>query len=92
MQKADVDGQRRQAIATGLSAGDQLQLCRFYEAKIQDYCKYFKFPFRVQATAIVYFKRFYLSRSVLDWNPKEIMYALCVCVCGCAHTRHLPFM
>nr|AAU93531.1 cyclin H-1 [Zea mays] len=53
----------------------------FYEQKIQEVCAAFKFPHKIQATAIIYFKRFYLQWSVMEHQPKHIMltcvYASC---------------
>ncbi|KAL8099830.1 cyclin-H1-1 [Apium graveolens] len=45
----------------------------FYEFKIQDVCDAFKFPRKIQATALIYFKRFYLQWSVMEHHPKDIM-------------------
>nr|XP_010918004.1 cyclin-H1-1 isoform X2 [Elaeis guineensis] len=61
---------------------DEEQLMRvFYEQKIQEVCAAFKFPHKIQATAIMYFKRFYLQWSVMEHHPKHIMltcvYASC---------------
>ncbi|EHA8587605.1 Cyclin-H1-1 [Cocos nucifera] len=61
---------------------DEEQLMRvFYEQKIQEVCAAFKFPHKIQATAIIYFKRFYLQWSVMEHHPKHIMltcvYASC---------------
>ncbi|KAD5317655.1 hypothetical protein E3N88_17601 [Mikania micrantha] len=53
---------------------DEEQLLRaFYEFKIQDVCDAFKFPRKIQATALIYFKRFYLQWSVMEHHPKDIM-------------------
>ncbi|KAM7481850.1 hypothetical protein LguiB_006433 [Lonicera macranthoides] len=53
---------------------DEEKLLRaFYEFKIQDVCDAFKFPRKIQATALIYFKRFYLQWSVMEHHPKEIM-------------------
>ncbi|XP_010271136.1 PREDICTED: cyclin-H1-1 isoform X2 [Nelumbo nucifera] len=53
----------------------------FYEHKIQEVCGAFGFPHKIQATAILYFKRFYLQWSVMEHHPKHIMltciYASC---------------
>ncbi|KAK9146878.1 hypothetical protein Sjap_006781 [Stephania japonica] len=53
----------------------------FYEQKIQEVCGAFGFPHKIQATAIIYFKRFYLQWSVMEHHPKNIMltcvYASC---------------
>nr|CDI66493.1 Cyclin-H1-1 [Saccharum hybrid cultivar R570]CDI66498.1 Cyclin-H1-1 [Saccharum hybrid cultivar R570]CDI66571.1 Cyclin-H1-1 [Saccharum hybrid cultivar R570] len=61
---------------------EEEQLTRvFYEQKIQEVCAAFKFPHKIQATAIIYFKRFYLQWSVMEHHPKHIMltcvYASC---------------
>uniref|UniRef100_A0A1D1YBE9 Cyclin-H1-1 n=1 Tax=Anthurium amnicola TaxID=1678845 RepID=A0A1D1YBE9_9ARAE len=61
---------------------EEEQLMRmFYEHKIQEVCAAFKFPHKIQATAIIYFKRFYLQWSVMEHHPKHIMltciYASC---------------
>ncbi|CAH9105402.1 unnamed protein product [Cuscuta epithymum] len=53
---------------------EEEQLLRaFYEFKIQDVCDAFKFPCKIQATALIYFKRFYLQWSVMEHHPKNIM-------------------
>ncbi|KAG2546042.1 cyclin-H1-1-like isoform X1 [Panicum virgatum] len=53
---------------------EEEQLARvFYEQKIQEVCAAFKFPHKIQATAIIYFKRFYLQWSVMEHHPKHIM-------------------
>lgn len=64
-----------------LKVEDEQLLRAFYEFKIQDLCDAFKFPRKIQATALIYFKRFYLQWSVMDHHPKDIMltsvYAAC---------------
>mmetsp|Transcript_19185 Transcript_19185/g.31403 ORF Transcript_19185/g.31403 Transcript_19185/m.31403 type:complete len:356 (-) Transcript_19185:180-1247(-) len=57
----------------GLSEVETLALLKFHELKIREVCSVFKFPDIVHATAIVYFKRFYLSRSIIDYHPKQVM-------------------
>ncbi|XP_073224113.1 cyclin-H1-1 isoform X2 [Cicer arietinum] len=53
----------------------------FYENKLQEVCKNFHFPHKIQATALIFFKRFYLQWSVMEHQPKNIMltciYAAC---------------
>ncbi|KAK1691736.1 hypothetical protein QYE76_008433 [Lolium multiflorum] len=56
-----------------LSCEEEQMMRRFYEQKIQEVCKAFKFPHKIQATAIIYFKRFYLQWSVMEHHPKHIM-------------------
>ncbi|KAF8674259.1 hypothetical protein HU200_048080 [Digitaria exilis] len=53
---------------------EEEQLTRvFYEQKIQEVCGAFKFPHKIQATAIIFFKRFFLQWSVMEHHPKHIM-------------------
>ncbi|XP_058760584.1 cyclin-H1-1-like [Vicia villosa] len=53
----------------------------FYEIKLQEVCNNFHFPHKIQATALIFFKRFYLQWSVMEHQPKNIMltciYAAC---------------
>ncbi|XP_062004473.1 cyclin-H1-1 isoform X1 [Rosa rugosa] len=61
---------------------EEEQLMRvFYETKLQEVCNNFHFPHKVQATALIYFKRFYLRWSVMQHEPKNIIltciYAAC---------------
>ncbi|OMO68793.1 hypothetical protein CCACVL1_19830 [Corchorus capsularis] len=53
----------------------------FYENKLREVCSAFYFPNKIQATALIYFKRFYLQWSVMEHHPKNIMltcvYAAC---------------
>ncbi|XP_043700484.1 cyclin-H1-1-like [Telopea speciosissima] len=61
---------------------EEEQLIRvFYEHKIQEACGAFGFPYKIQATTIIYFKRFYLQWSFMEHHLKHIMltciYASC---------------
>ncbi|WOK93048.1 hypothetical protein Cni_G01741 [Canna indica] len=64
-----------------LNCEEEQHMRIFYEQKIQEVCQAFKFPHKIQATAIIYFKRFYLQWSVMEHHPKHIMltciYASC---------------
>jgi len=56
-----------------MTADDQKTLALFYETKFFDYCRVFKFNINVLATSIVYFKRFYLYCSMMQYAPKNIL-------------------
>ncbi|CAL1407392.1 unnamed protein product [Linum trigynum] len=45
----------------------------YYEFKLREVCGAFYFPHKIQATALTYFKRFYLQWSVMEHDPKHIM-------------------
>ncbi|XP_074579458.1 cyclin-H1-1 [Curcuma longa] len=69
------------SIPKPLNCEEEQHMRIFYEQKIQEVCQAFKFPHKIQATAIIYFKRFYLQWSVMEHHPKHIMltciYASC---------------
>ena len=50
-------------------------ILKFFERKLFDFCIKFRphMPKNVIGTALQYFKRFYLSNSVMDYHPKEIL-------------------
>jgi len=56
-----------------ITADDQKKLALFYETKFFDYCRVFKFNINVLATSIIYFKRFYLYCSMMQYAPKNIL-------------------
>ncbi|KAF7993404.1 hypothetical protein HCN44_007907 [Aphidius gifuensis] len=64
--------QREQFFLTNL---EERTLLRFYELQLRDFCKRFMpvMPKATIATALHYFKRFYLRNSVMDYHPKEIL-------------------
>ncbi|KAL3139883.1 hypothetical protein ABBQ38_004177 [Trebouxia sp. C0009 RCD-2024] len=49
------------------------RLCKYYQGKMQQVCKALTFPDKVAAAALLFFKRFYLTFSSLDHDPKNIM-------------------
>lgn len=58
-----------------LSHTQERTLLRFYELQLRDFCRRFtpSMPRATVATALHYFKRFYLRNSVMDYHPKEIL-------------------
>ncbi|PIN03471.1 Cdk activating kinase (CAK)/RNA polymerase II transcription initiation [Handroanthus impetiginosus] len=75
------DNAEKHSRPKALKIEEEQLLRAFYEFKIQDVCDAFKFPRKIQATALIYFKRFYLQWSVMEHHPKNIMltciYAAC---------------
>lgn len=63
------------------SVDEESALRRHHEQRILRFTSRLSIPDKVAATAITYFKRFFLGRSVLDYNPSLIalsaMYAAC---------------
>ncbi|KAI4388844.1 hypothetical protein MLD38_001138 [Melastoma candidum] len=56
-----------------LSIEEERYLRIFYENKLREVCGAFYFPHKIQATALIYFKRFYLQWSVMEHHPKDII-------------------
>ena len=56
-----------------LTADEELLLVRHYLTKVVQLCGHFRFPEEVEATATTYIKRFYLTNTVMDWHPKNVM-------------------
>ncbi|KAJ8006116.1 hypothetical protein DPEC_G00124910 [Dallia pectoralis] len=75
---------RNRVIASGkisvsdslcLDAGEEDVLFRHYEKRLLDFCNAFKptMPKSVVGTAIMYFRRFYLNNSLMEYHPRTIM-------------------
>ncbi|KAJ3191772.1 hypothetical protein HK101_007426 [Irineochytrium annulatum] len=77
--------------ASFINAEEQLTLCKFYETKISDYCRVFKFDTdgTVQSTAITFFKRFYLANTIMDYDPKLILLT-CLFLAAKVENAHIP--
>jgi cyclin H len=58
-----------------LTSDEANTVLRFYEEKLLKFCAEFKppMPKGVQGTSIQYFKRFYITNSVMDFHPKEVL-------------------
>lgn len=69
----DFAGEKKSALPEPLTVDEELLLQRFYQQKIQQVCAAFSFPHKIQAAAILYFKRFFLNWSVMEHDPKQIM-------------------
>ncbi|KAH7101762.1 cyclin-like protein [Auriculariales sp. MPI-PUGE-AT-0066] len=52
---------------------EELALVRFYAAKIGQICSVFRFGEEVEATGVVYLKRFYMKHTVMTHHPKNVM-------------------
>lgn len=76
--KGNVD---RHSLPKPLNCEEEQLMRVFYEQKIQEVCGAFRFPHKIQATAIIYFKRFYLQWSVMEHQPKHIMLTCIYCSC-----------
>ncbi|XP_040841949.1 cyclin-H isoform X3 [Ochotona curzoniae] len=58
-----------------LEPPEEMTLCKYYEKRLLEFCSVFKpaMPRSVVGTACMYFKRFYLNNSVMEYHPRTIM-------------------
>ncbi len=64
---------RRRRAATPLTVDEEDLLKRHHVLKIQEICTKLKYPDIVMATAIAFFKRFYLANGIAQYTPTYIM-------------------
>jgi cyclin H len=57
-----------------LTLEEENELVIFYASKIGEICRMFNMPSQVKASAVSYFRKFYLVYSVMDYHPKNILY------------------
>ncbi|XP_036267146.1 cyclin-H isoform X2 [Pipistrellus kuhlii] len=66
-----------------LEPHEELTLCKYYEKRLLEFCSVFKpaMPRSVVGTACMYFKRFYLNNSVMEYHPRIIMLTCAFLAC-----------
>ncbi|XP_008936766.1 PREDICTED: cyclin-H, partial [Merops nubicus] len=66
-----------------LVPSEELAICKYYEKRLLDFCGAFKpaMPRSVVGTACMYFKRFYLNNSVMEYHPRIIMLTCAFLAC-----------
>ncbi|NXM30968.1 CCNH protein, partial [Oxyruncus cristatus] len=72
-----------QGEAVLLEPLEELAICKYYEKRLLDFCAVFKpaMPRSVVGTACMYFKRFYLNNSVMEYHPRIIMLTCAFLAC-----------
>ncbi|RKO98961.1 hypothetical protein CXG81DRAFT_28246 [Caulochytrium protostelioides] len=56
-----------------ITAEEQTVLCRYFEIMIGQFRHILKFDVTLQATAVAFFRRFYLFHSVMEYDPKTVV-------------------
>lgn len=59
-----------------LTLDEETRFLHFYCKSILDTGKFFNMPTQVKATAISFFKKFFLVNSVMEFHPKHILYTV----------------
>ncbi|CUM65992.1 uncharacterized protein PRCAT00003646001 [Priceomyces carsonii] len=57
-----------------VSYDEEVRYLSFYSKNIIPTANFFKMPTQVKASAVSFFKKFYLVNSVMEYHPKNIMY------------------
>ncbi|GEQ71670.1 hypothetical protein JCM33374_g5356 [Metschnikowia sp. JCM 33374] len=57
-----------------ISFEEEQKYLQFFGSQIVQICSHFKMPTQVKATAISFFRRFYLVNSVMEYRPRNILY------------------
>ncbi|NXD10572.1 CCNH protein, partial [Nothocercus nigrocapillus] len=80
---AAAGGKVQQADTFLLEPHEELAICKYYEKRLLDFCAVFKpsMPRSVVGTACMYFKRFYLNNSVMEYHPRIIMLTCAFLAC-----------
>ncbi|NXS42684.1 CCNH protein, partial [Balaeniceps rex] len=81
--KAVASGKVQQTDPVLLEPHEELAICKYYEKRLLDFCAVFKpaMPRSVVGTACMYFKRFYLNNSVMEYHPRIIMLTCAFLAC-----------
>ncbi|KAM9263085.1 cyclin-H isoform 1-T1 [Morus bassanus] len=81
--KAAASGKVQQGDPVFLEPQEELAICKYYEKRLLDFCTVFKpaMPRSVVGTACMYFKRFYLNNSVMEYHPRIIMLTCAFLAC-----------
>ncbi|KAH3902554.1 related to Cyclin CCL1 [Saccharomycodes ludwigii] len=67
--------------AIPVNAAEELQLITLYAQKIQLFGNKLRLPTEVVATAVCFFKKFYLETSVMEIHPKEMFFTCLFFAC-----------
>lgn len=59
-----------------ISAQEEQAFLRFICLQIIQICAHFNMPTQVKATAMAFFRRFYLIHSVMEYRPKNVAYTI----------------
>ncbi|CCF60561.1 hypothetical protein KAFR_0K02070 [Kazachstania africana CBS 2517] len=67
--------------AIPLTMEEELKLVNFYTQKVKVISQHLNLPTEVTATAIVFFKKFFIENSVMEFDPKELVHTTIFLAC-----------
>lgn len=59
-----------------ITLDEELQYLRFFCLQIVQICTHFNMPTQVKATAVSFFKKFYLVHSAMEHRPRNVLYTI----------------
>lgn len=68
---ADIEAIGERAVPVTME--EELKFINFYAKKVQSFCQSLNLPTEVCATAISFFRRFFLTHSAMEIHPKHIL-------------------
>lgn len=69
------DGElKKESLLNVVELEEEMKYLNFYSKNIIQAANFFKMPTQVKATAVSFFKKFYLVNSVLQYHPKNVLY------------------
>ncbi|KAM9894949.1 hypothetical protein OXX69_011195 [Metschnikowia pulcherrima] len=71
---AEFGSQLTSSILELISFEEEQRYLHFFGQQIVQICAHFKMPTQVKATAISFFRKFYLVNSVMEYRPRNILY------------------
>lgn len=78
-EKPELFAQHREALEAPIeliSLEDEQKYLHFFGQQIVQICSHFNMPTQVRATAISFFKKFYLVNSVMEYRPRNVLYTI----------------
>ena len=67
--------------AVPLTEDEELKLVNFYAKKVQVIAQHLNLPTEVVGTSITFFRRFYLEKSVMEYDPKSLVHTTIFLAC-----------
>eukprot|EP00029_Vermamoeba_vermiformis_P002913 TRINITY_DN13280_c0_g1_i1.p1 TRINITY_DN13280_c0_g1~~TRINITY_DN13280_c0_g1_i1.p1 ORF type:complete len:143 (+),score=7.59 TRINITY_DN13280_c0_g1_i1:183-611(+) len=93
--KMSIDGEEEAPQPTGerLTVSEEATLRTFYESKLMEICvRVFLCPEKVTATAVTFFKRFFLYQTLMDYDPQKMMAACIYLACKANNIKGAIFI
>lgn len=67
---------KQQGDAELITYEEEQKFVRFFGQQAVQICAHFNMPTQVKATAVQFLRRFYLVHSVMEYRPKNVLYAV----------------